>query len=97
MSVQRQFYRDIYKWVTQDNCGPNVHGFTKFCGLCSNYLHWTQAHKKKRHSLEDDFYEAGFKNTDYPFNTNETQFNNEVANGTFYSNPKRLKWVKDHC
>lgn len=97
MSVQRQFYRDLYSWIKQNNSGPNIHGFHWHKGICFNYNTWTQTHKKKKHSLIHDFSEAGLYHALYPFNSTIAQFNTEVFNGTLYTNPQRLKWIKDHC
>lgn len=97
MSVQRRFYRDLYKWITQDNGGPNFHGFHWHTGLCFNYSIWAKTHKKKKHSMLNDFIRARFKNAYYPFNGNFIHYDNESSNGTVYANPKRLKWIKDHC
>lgn len=97
MPVQRQFYRDIYQWITKLNCGLSIHGFKKTNGLCANYDNWTIVHKKKKRSMGLEFITAGLESAVYPFNAEGKTFSEEVYENKVYKNPLRLKWIKDHC
>lgn len=97
MSVQRQFYRDLYNWIKQNKCGPNDHGFYKDAGLCVNYTNWTIVHKKKKRSIGLEFITAGLESAVYPFNAEGKTFSEETYEGKLYKNLLRLKWIKDHC
>lgn len=94
MPVQRQFYRDLQKWISGGMKSHSI--FHKNVGLCSTYHLWGHLNKNKIHDIETDFETAGLNPT-YPFNENRLDYNEEKAADSTYINPRRLAWIKEHA
>lgn len=94
MPVQRQFYREIQKWIRE---GMKDHPiFHKYASICSIYRLWGFHTDNKIHDMGDDFKTAGL---DYYFPFNETvqDYSKELQTGSIYMNPRRLAWIKEHA
>ena len=95
VAAQRQFYRDLQKWIAAGMPSDSHYLFSAVQGLCENYFRWCSTRKVKARSLSSEFEQAGLRRT-FPFNNGSAkEFNTE--RGKRYKNPLRLKWVKDHC
>ena len=94
MLVQRQFYREIQKWISE---GMKAHPiFRKDVGLCSVYFLWGCHTNNKIHNIRDDFEAAGL-HSDLPFNESLLDYNKERTTDSIYMNPRRLAWIKEHA
>lgn len=94
MPVQRQFYCDIQKWISE---GMKDHPiFRKYVGLCSTYRYWSRHTNNKIHNIRDDFKTAGL-NPIFPFNENLLDYNRERMADLTYMNPCRFAWIKEHA
>ena len=98
-----EFYTAIQKWI----CDNKAYSSTVFCsqyGLCVNlreYLKSTESDhiehiERISEELKIQFSNAGL-NKSYPFNPSGSDFIKERDGTSLYSNPNRLKWVKEHC
>ena len=94
MPVQRQFYRDIQKWISEGMKDHPV--FRKYVGLCSTYHYWSRHTNNKIHKIGDDFKTAGLYQV-FPFNENVLDYNKERLAYSIYMNPRRLAWIKEHA
>ena len=94
MPVQRQFYRDIQKWINE---GMKDHPiFHKFVGLCSTYHYWSSYTGNEIHDIKTDFETAGL-HPYFPFNENLRDYDKERIADLTYMNPLRLAWIKEHA
>ena len=94
MPVQRQFYREIQKWISE---GMKDHPiFHKDVGICSTYRLWGHLNKNKIHDIETDFETAGL-HSDFPFNENLLDYTEERTADSLYMNPRRIAWIKEHA
>lgn len=94
MPVQRQFYREIQKWISE---GMKDHPiFHKDVGICSIYRLWGHLNKNKIHDIETDFETAGL-DSNFPFNKNLLDYNKERIAESIYTNPHRLAWIEEHA
>lgn len=94
MPVQRQFYREIQKWINEGMKDHPV--FRKYLGLCSTYRYWGLHTKNKIHNIRDDFKTAGLHPVS-PFNENLLDYNRERTADSIYMNLLRLAWIKEHA
>lgn len=94
MPVQRQFYRDIQKWINGGMKGHQI--FQKDIGLCFTYRYWSRYTGNKLHDIRDDFKTAGLYQVS-PFNENILDYNKERLAYSIYMNPRRLAWIKEHA
>lgn len=102
-----QFYTAINEWIELGCPYENKYNFVSNVGLCGNLTHFCLANsediqpKNKLHSeLYNQFIEANLPPL-YPFYSNDSladmdQYEIEKQAETVYSNPLRLKWIKDH-
>ena len=94
MPVQRQFYRDIQKWISG---GMGDHPiFRKGTGLCFTYRYWSRHTGNKIHNIGTDFKTAGLHPV-LPFNENLPEYKEERTANSTYMNPLRLAWIKEHA
>ena len=94
MPVQRQFYRDIQKWISG---GMGDHPiFRKGTGLCFTYRYWSRYTGNKIHNIGTDFTTAGL-HPDFPFNENLPEYKKERTANSTYMNPSRFAWIKEHA
>ena len=94
MPVQRQFYREIQKWISR---GMKDHPiFHKDIGLCVTYRLWGAYTNNKIHSMVNDFTTAGLHHV-FPFNESRPDYNKELWTDSIYMNPRRLAWIKEHA
>ena len=89
---QRQFYRDIQKWI-KEGC-PEHRIFLPTIGICSNYADWCIFYNRTKYNMGDQFIKKGYHSAAYPFNSTLTDFLGEQNK---YTNPKRLNWIKFHA
>lgn len=94
MPVQRQFYRDIQKWINEGMKNHPI--FHRSIGLCSAYRYWIRYTGNKRHNIVNDFTTAGLHHI-FPFNENVPDYNKERMAYSTYMNPRRLAWIKEHA
>lgn len=89
--AQRQFFRDINKWI-KDGCQTrNAHNFDPTVGLCSNYETWCFIGNKQR--ARKPFHFDGH----LPFNSNDSShYCNESDRAKIYQNAERLAYIKKH-
>lgn len=94
MKVQRQFFRDINKWV-KNGCPGDHPIFSRYVGLCYNYAEWCKI-KGKKDSSRATHLTMGFNNS-FPFNDGMySSYRAEIENDTLYNNPARLEFIKIH-
>ena len=94
MPVQRQFYRDIQKWISG---GMGDHPiFRKNTGLCFTYRLWGTYTNNKIHRIVNDFTTVGLHHVS-PFNESLSDYNKERTANSIYMNPLRLAWIKEHA
>lgn len=88
--AQRQFFRDIHKWI-KDGCPKeNTHHFSSTAGLCTNYNIWCFKHNKQPAQKPFHFEDS------YPFNENSFHYQSEIKYTTIYQNAKRLEYIKKY-
>lgn len=94
MKDQKQFFRDINKWV-KNGC-PDYHPiFTRHGGLCVNYSKWCEI-KGKKDRTPITHLTMGFNNP-FPFNDGKCDsYVDEIKSCTIYNNPARLEFIKIH-
>ena len=88
--AQRQFFRDIHKWIKEGCPKINARHFRPDVGLCSNYRLWCDTGKKQE--AEEPFHFESL----HPFNSGVHQYNSEADNDTIYQNAKRLAYIKKY-
>ena len=88
--AQRQFFRDIHKWIKEGCPKENTHHFSPKAGLCTNYKAWCVKHNKQR--VQKPFHFEGW----YPFNANSVHYNSESEYTIIYQNAKRLAYIKKY-
>lgn len=94
MPVQRQFYREIQKWISE---GMKDHPiFRKDFGLCSTYRFWGYHTDNKIHDIRDDFKTAKL-HFNLPFNKTMQDYDKERTSDSIYMNPRRIAWIKEHA
>lgn len=95
MKVQRQFFRDINKWV-KDGCPDDHPIFSSMSGLCHNYAYWCIIKGKRDRSMESFLKLNGFHNH-FPFNDdNPLAYLSECNKRAIYNNPARLEFIQNH-
>ena len=94
MPVQRQFYREIQKWISE---GMKDHPiFHKDVGICSAYHLWGHLNNNKIHDINADFETAGLDSV-FPFNETLRDYMKELKTDSTYMNPRRIAWIKEHA
>ena len=88
--AQRQFFRDIHKWIKEGCQEENTHYFSPNVGLCTNYKTWCFKHNK--HRAQKPFHFDG----SYPFNATVKHYFSEVEYTVIYQNAKRLAYIKKY-
>ena len=90
--AQRQFFRDINKWI-KDGCPKrNAHNFDPTVGLCLNYKAWCFTSNKQR--AWRPFHFVGY----FPFNSDDSShYHNEARCAKIYQNAGRLAYIKKHA
>lgn len=88
--AQRQFFRDIHKWIKEGCPRLNDHQFRSDVGLCGNYQLWCDSGNKQKAQKPFQF----VKNS--PFNLSLYQYSVEAYNETIYQNAERLAYIKKH-
>ena len=89
--AQRQFFRDIHKWI-KDGCPTrNAHNFDPTVGLCMNYEAWCFVGNKQKARKPFHF------NSSFPFNSNDFgHYCKETNRAKTYQNVERLAYIKKH-
>ena len=88
-----EFYIKFAAWL--DEGMPEASEFSCTQGLCTNLYLWSGCDDDLQYELALQFREAGLCEY-YPFNGgSHNLYEQEHRNGLMYSNPNRLKWVKN--
>ena len=89
--AQRQFFRDIKKWIKEGCPKRNAHKFDPTVGLCLNYKAWCFTGNKQR--ARRPFHFDG----SFPFNSGDfSHYHNEAHRAKIYQNAERLAYIKKH-
>ena len=90
----RNFYQELLKWI--DMGCPGDLPFNKSLGLCSNILKFDEELFEEQKILLQ--IECGFSG--FPFNqtvAGDCGYLQDYFNGTMYTNPKRLAFIRKYA
>ena len=93
-------YKEYLKWLEQG--APDKEPFFRDAGLCHNLIirafivDGNEAAMRVSVELRSQLY-AAFASPTYPFNADSRDYLNEANSKKCHLNPKRIKWVRDHC
>jgi len=100
----QEFYNAYLEWMQFGAPVMGVNnpfGFTRDCGLCSNYIMgflgscWAIAIEELE-ELKQQFRDAGLDD-EYPFNSDSLHYYNEICLNASWLNEKRIAWVEQHA
>lgn len=94
MKTLQDFYNEIYQWYL-DGCQKHEI-FSLSFGLCGNlgiFLDFYDIDEETK-TLINASVSKTFRRKSYPFNSNFDDFCNEFELKSFYTNPKRIAFMK---
>lgn len=95
-----KFILDLHQWLQDGMPKGKDTPFVDSCGLCANFIRFT-GHERGIPAIDvyDVSLGTSFRRilgTSYPFNSGEgDMFNDELRDGTMYSNKTRLGFIKE--
>jgi hypothetical protein len=97
-----QFYIDYLAWAEAGALDSEFEVFSARYGLCQSLTDWMldkwldhSSRMSLPYELKDQFSGAGL-DRDYPFNTDDLEYELEHNNRLMVKNKKRIAWVRAH-